>query len=170
MPERESRPEFCCTPEGDLKPRIAPAYTVEGTVEHGILEESERYFHERDEALRYGLVKRLVQWVMDTDANAFFDEVAQSGPGVLTSRHGIRSYVSTLRRDTVENCLGEEVQTLHDYLMTIEEVLPSQYHLRYRMLLNSTESPRQDPYDIDSRVERESRIASWLRTHQAFDA
>lgn len=167
MSERRKYSLHCCSPDIDGKPRQAPQYTVEGTVEHGILAGSEVFFAERDEKLRYDLVKRLVQWIMDTDDNAFYDEAHSDNVVGLTSSQGIRSYVAMLRRDTMDNCLSDELETLHEYLRSVDKDIPEQYLQRYNMVVFGIEGSHEDPYETDRRVERAKRLFEWFGRRQA---
>lgn len=178
MASRKTHEDYCCSPEGDLKPRLAPEYTVDGTVEHDILVASQIFFTERDEKLRYDLVKRLIQWMLDTDENAFFDE-AEIGhssykfPGAFTSAKAMRSLLQTIRMDVRGGQLTGEFSALSDFLQSVEDVLPEQYARRYNSLKMSVNRLNDDPTsllpsDLRSGI-RSQRIAEWLYGDKTLD-
>lgn len=172
MPERKTHTDYCCAPEGSLKPRAAPEYTVEGTVEHGILTASQIFFTERDEKLRYDLVKRLIQWMLDTNENAFFDETEiydprGKFPGAFTSVKAMRSMLQTIRMDIRSGHLTDEIHALYDFLQTIEGAVPEQYTHRYYSLRKSVDPTHMLP-DLKN-INRSQRIAEWLYGNQSLD-
>lgn len=172
MPERKMHTDYCCSPESNLKPRLAPEYTVEGTVENDILTASQVFFTERDEKLRYDLVKRLVQWMLDTDENAFFDETEVYDPrgkfsGAFTSVKAMRSLLQTIRMDVHGGQLTGEIDALHDFLQTIEDNIPEQYARRYQSLRKSVDPTYMLP-NLKN-VQRSQRIAEWLYGTRSTD-
>lgn len=172
MPERKTHTDYCCSPDADLKPRLAPEYTIEGTVEYDILAASQIFFTERDEKLRYDLVKRLIQWMLDTDENAFFDETEIYDPrgkfsGAFTSVKAMRSLLQTIRMDVHGGQLTGEINALYEFLQTIEDGVPEQYANRYHSLKKSVDPTYMLPNLRN--INRSQRIADWLYSNKSLD-
>ena len=114
-----------------------PTYVRDGTKEKEILDGAEVYFTERDEKLRYDLVKRVFQWMLDTNENGTFEPIDPTGymlwrpgNGIRESNKEMRQYLFTLREDTRTKCLTDEVKVLNDYIELIEPDLPADYQER----------------------------------------
>lgn len=134
-----------------------PKYTDETTTEWAILHGAEEFFKQRDEKLRFGLVKRVLQWMLDTDENGWFEKTkdghAQSprprtanGHDDVIVRSGqeeIAGYIRMLRYDVLEGRydkkpgqLTGEVAALYGYVSQLatlfkeDESLPKDYEKR----------------------------------------
>lgn len=146
---------------------VPPKYTHESTIEHQILADAEVFFAERDEKLRFELVKRVFQWMLDTDDNGWFEgtEAHKQRQGRRASR--IRSgewemqeYLRLLQSDTYRGHLTGEVDALYEYISSLEQVLrgadgiPTDYEKR-RLMIQDTLNPLE-------RYDRILRPLTWL--------
>jgi hypothetical protein len=148
-----------------------PQYTIENTVEWQILHDAENFFAKRGEELRFDLVKRIFQWMLDTDENGWFERTTrwdgdeederdrpvidfmtgrtshfyhiQTKIGVCPSDHEISDYIKRLERDVDETRLTGEVQALHRYIRRIRKKIPEQYEVRREMVEHSINIARQ---------------------------
>ncbi len=134
-----------------------PLYVNEGSVERGILDEAEKYFTDRDERLRFDLVKRVFQWMLDTNENGWFENATlanrdlwHKGYGIRESHTEMKLYLYTLLGDVRTNCLTGEVEALKGYIDQISETIPHDYRQRYEFV--------KDTIYPEERLERLRRI------------
>lgn len=122
---------------------VPPQYTVEGTPEWQLVEGGKEFFARRDEKLRYDLVKRALQWSLDTDENGWFEPPRRMfggdgtcnrdefGAFVRRSDWELEEYLGVVSRDIVDGNLTGELSTLREYMDLTRGKVPPQYAIRY---------------------------------------
>ena len=125
-----------------------PKYAQEGTKEREILDGSRVFFTERDEKLRYDLVKRVFQWMLDTNENGTFGyadmadhDVWSRGERIRESNKEMKRYLWTLLEDVRTKCLTDEMNAVDEYVELIKPTLPEQYQER-REFIHEIINPR----------------------------
>lgn len=141
-----------------------PLYTHENTIERRILDDAEQFFLDQSpkgdgKKLRFDLVKRPLQWMLDTDDNEWFEkadgrepmetkllytqrfEVSKNEPEIRSSDIEMRKYMRIMRRDVGDGHLSGEVDALNRYLDKIVDDLPIQYERRRLLLARATTMP-----------------------------
>ena len=134
---------------------VPPKYTHESTIEHRIIADAEVFFAERDEKLRFDLVKRVFQWMLDTDDNGWFEGTeahkqrqGRRAPRIRSGEWEIQEYLATLKMDTWRGHLTGEVDALYEYTASLEQVLqeaddmPADYEKR-RLIIQDTLNPAE---------------------------
>lgn len=169
-----------------------PLYLDRCTKEHEILANAEKFFLERDEKMRYGLVKRVFQWMLDTDENNFFekahdaesrktqirellldDSFWRSEPPRLKtikirpSAPEIEGYIRMLAVDTRDGILTGEVESMYDYAVAIKDDIPPQYENRRMHIIDSVQRLNGELFLQGKDKNDKPKFISWIR--QLFD-
>ena len=159
--------ETSYAPEKTRKP---PRYTEAGTIEWLILAGGEKFFADRDEKLRYGLVKRALQWMLDSEENGWFDQYRRlhelsysfhsREPQIRSSRAELDEYLFIVSNDVADETLTGELSALNDYLSALSDTVPAEYEHRYNFVAN-----RAQRYDERSRyiLEVKGSENNWWR-------
>lgn len=147
------------------KPHARPLYIDEGSDEYAILAGAEKFFAERDEKLRYELVKRVFQWMLDTDENGFFEQTSGTRRApvdirelfassywrtrvlIRPSDEEMESYLWTVERDALRG----EIDAMHDYTLEIHDQLPPEYESRREFIERRTHYMQAGRSDRDFR-------------------
>lgn len=124
-----------------------PLYTQEDTIERQILDGAEAFFNQRDENLRFDIVKRVFQWMLDTDENGWFERTQDSlrdiekmrRPYIRRGNIEVDEYMRVMANDTAQERLTEELTATSDYLDQIEEMIPEKYLRRHQFVQDSAQ-------------------------------
>ena len=132
-----------------------PKYTEEASIEWMILNNAETVFASRSEKLRFDLVKRVLQWMLDTNGNNWFEKTSNPNqntmpkrgwPHVRPSDYETKGYIQTLRNDMQQGCLTEELDVLSEYLTWVDDELPVEYRERRNVILDAIDMGDEERY------------------------